>query len=181
MTAEDEQEYRTLMVRAQGGDAVAYDQCLSGLSRDLRGYVRSRVGDVPWADDVVQDCLISLHGARHTYDAERSFAAWFYAIARNRMIDGIRHAARRRHREIAMDVLPDRAAAPRPDDERVLQDALVQLPSRQREIITALKVEGDSVREVAGRLAMTESAVKVAAHRGYKTLRRLLRREDDDD
>lgn len=182
MTAEQEQEYRSLMARAQRGDADAYERCLLGLSVELRGYVRARVGDVPWVDDVVQECLVSMHAARHTYDAERSFAAWFYAIARNRMIDTIRHASRRRQREIAMEVVPDREAAPVATPERsTLRDALAQLPPRQREIITALKVEGDTVREVAGRLGMTESAVKVSAHRGYQTLRRWLRREDVHD
>jgi DNA-directed RNA polymerase specialized sigma24 family protein len=48
-------------------------------------------------------------------------------------------------------------------------------------VIEALKFQEQSVREVAGSLRMTESAVKVTAHRGYRALRRLLggdRRED---
>jgi DNA-directed RNA polymerase specialized sigma24 family protein len=36
------------------------------------------------------------------------------------------------------------------------------------------------VREVAGRLSMSESAVKVTAHRGYQALKRLLRGQDED-
>jgi DNA-directed RNA polymerase specialized sigma24 family protein len=37
------------------------------------------------------------------------------------------------------------------------------------------------VREVAGRLNMSESAVKVTAHRGYRALRRLLGGTDRED
>jgi RNA polymerase sigma-70 factor (ECF subfamily) len=49
------------------------------------------------------------------------------------------------------------------------------LPARQRQVIAAMKFHDRSVREIAGRLRMTESAVKVTAHRGYKALRRMLR------
>lgn len=176
MTAQEEEAYRRLLVRAQAGDADAYERCLTGLSRLLRAYVRHRVGDVAWVDDVVQECLLSLHAARHTYSPERSFAAWFYAIARNRLIDGIRRATRRRAREIALEGQAEPVTA-MVAERHPVQDALVHLPDRQREVITALKVDGDSVREVAGRLGMSESAVKVTAHRGYQALRRLLRRE----
>jgi DNA-directed RNA polymerase specialized sigma24 family protein len=41
-------------------------------------------------------------------------------------------------------------------------------------VIEALKFRDQSVREVAGRLQMTESAVKVTAHRGYRVLKRML-------
>jgi DNA-directed RNA polymerase specialized sigma24 family protein len=38
-----------------------------------------------------------------------------------------------------------------------------------------MKMRDESVREVAGRLGMSESAVKITAHRGYQALKRLLR------
>jgi DNA-directed RNA polymerase specialized sigma24 family protein len=44
-----------------------------------------------------------------------------------------------------------------------------------------MKFQDQSVRDVAGGLGMSESAVKVTAHRGYRVLKRLLgggRRED---
>jgi RNA polymerase sigma-70 factor (ECF subfamily) len=58
---------------------------------------------------------------------------------------------------------------------------MARLPARQREVIEALKFQGQSVREVAGRLSMTESAVKVTAHRGYRALKRLLGGEPRED
>jgi len=48
-------------------------------------------------------------------------------------------------------------------------------------VIEALKFQDQSVREVAGRLSMSESAVKVTAHRGYQTLKRLLRGRGRED
>ena len=164
-----------MLVQALQGDAGADEQCLIGLTTELRAYVRARAGDVPWVDDVVQETLLLIHDARHTYDTQRSFAAWFYAIARHRLIDEFRRAARRRAREVMTDLLPEPVSVvPDPGERERLEQALAQLPRRQRQVITAMKFEGDSVREVAVRTGMTESAVKVTAHRGYKLLRQLL-------
>lgn len=175
MTDDQEREYASLFVRALHGDEGAYEQCLVGMTTELRAYIRARAGDVPWVDDVVQETLLLVHGARRTYDTRRSFAAWFYAIARHRLIDEFRRAARRRAREVTTEALPEPAVvAPEPGERERLEQALAQLPRRQRQIITAMKFEGESVRDVAMRTGMTESAVKVAAHRGYKLLRRLL-------
>lgn len=175
MTDAQELEFATLFVQAQQGDGEAYERCLIGLAVQLRAYVRARSGDVPWVDDVVQDTLLSVHNARHTYDAERSFAAWFYAIARNRLIDEVRRANRHRAREITIELLPEPVAlAPDMAERRAIEQALHQLPARQRRIITAMKIDGHSVRSIAARTGMSESAIKVTAHRGYKLLRRLL-------
>ena len=175
MTDAQEREYAMLFVRAQHGDADAYEQCLVGLTTELRAYVRARAGDVPWVDDVVQETLLLIHEAKHTYDRQRSFAAWFYAIARNRLIDEFRRATRRRAREVTMELLPEPVTiVPDPGDRDALEKALARLPQRQRHIITAMKFDGESVRDIAVRTGMTQSAVKVMAHRGYKLLRRLL-------
>lgn len=182
MTDAREREYATLFVQAVQGDADAYEQCLVGLTIELRAYVRARAGDVPWVDDVVQETLLLIHDARHTYDTRRSFAAWFYAIARNRLIDEFRRDARRRARESTMELLPEPVSVVPDHSERdALERALAQLPRRQRHIIKAMKFEGESVRQIAGRTGMTESAVKVMAHRGYKLLRRLLLARGSND
>ena len=45
------------------------------------GYVQRSFGlDHETASDVVQDVLITIHGARATYDPSRSFVAWLTAI-----------------------------------------------------------------------------------------------------
>ena len=66
-------------------------------------------------------------------------------------------------------------------DVEAIHAAVASLPERQREVIEALKFQDQSVREVAGRLSMSESAVKVTAHRGYQALKRLLRGHGRED
>lgn len=181
MTAQQEQEATALMIRAQEGDGHAYAALLTMLSSTARKYARNRLGEVAWLDDVMQETLLTIHAARHTYDPRRPFAPWFYAILSSRMIDVLRKEKRVRSREFASDALPEVSPqstlvqeASDPLDARRLETALDALPDRQREIVRALKLKDESVKDVSERLGMSPSAVKVAAHRGYKALRRLL-------
>ena len=181
MTSVQERQATDLMIRAQQGDAMAYAELLALLAAAARRYARNRLGDVAWIDDVAQETLLTIHAARRTYDATRPFAPWFYAILSSRLIDVLRKEKRVSAREVAADVLPEMVsetgALPERSDEvdfdRV-KAALAALPARQREVVHALKVDDESVKEVSQRLGMSESAVKVTAHRGYKALRRLL-------
>jgi RNA polymerase sigma-70 factor (ECF subfamily) len=166
------------MKLGQAGDQVAYASLLVMLTEVTRRFVRARVGTVVWIDDVVQETLLTVHGARHTYDSTRPFAPWFYAIASSRFIDVLRREKRVAAREVSSDVLPEPVPTGATSEETVdveaIHAAVRSLSARQREVIEQLKFEERSVRDVAGRLKMTESAVKVTAHRGYRVLRRIL-------
>ena len=172
------------MREAQEGDQHAYASLLAMLTPITRRFARARLGNVGWLDDVVQETLMSVDRARHTYDPARPFAPWFYTIASSRLIDVVRRERRIAGRELADDEIPEPPVPSAVHDEvdvEAIHAALASLPARQQEIIRRLKLEDQSVREVASGLGMTESAVKVTAHRGYRVLRRLLggrRRED---
>jgi RNA polymerase sigma-70 factor (ECF subfamily) len=185
VTAEQELQSAGLMRRAQAGDQAAYASLLVLLTSATRQFARARLGAVPWVDDVVQETLLAVHRARQTYDPERPFAPWFYAVASSRLIDVIRRERRVTARELSGDVLPEAMVEqPLSRDEldvEAIHAAVASLPERQREVIEALKFRDQSVREVAGRLGMTESAVKVTAHRGYQALKRLLRGRGHED
>lgn len=72
------------MARAQAGDGEAYRLLLDSVAADLRGFFRRRVRETQEVEDHVQETLLTLHRARHTYDPSRAFEPWLYAIARNR-------------------------------------------------------------------------------------------------
>jgi RNA polymerase sigma-70 factor (ECF subfamily) len=169
-----------LMDRAQRGDARAYDDLLRLLARDARGFVGRRVGWADWVEDVVQEVLLTVHRVRHTYDPARAFGPWFYAIVNSRLIDALRSRKRLGLREVADDevlaaqVAPEARGGPAADLREPLARAVAGLPRVQREVVSLLKYEDLSVREVATRLGMSEAAVKASAHRGYKLLRRLV-------
>jgi RNA polymerase sigma-70 factor (ECF subfamily) len=181
VTDEQDRLSARLMARAQGGDSEAYTELLTLLASVGRRYVRRRVGGAAWVDDVVQETLLSVHAARHTFTGGRPFAPWFYAIASSRLIDAIRRERRIASREIADGPPVDEAAgalpgpAPRPAlDPDAVRAAMLRLTPNQRRVVHALKFRHETVREASERLGMSQTAVKVTAHRGYRALRKAL-------
>jgi RNA polymerase sigma-70 factor (ECF subfamily) len=184
VTPEQERDATDLMARAQRGDQEAYASLLVLATGAVKRMVRHKWGNVAWIDDAVQETLLSVHRARHTFDPARPFAPWLYAIAHNRIIDVARRERRIGDREQGTDVLPETAThtghTSDVDVDR-LRAALAALPHRQRDVIVGMKFGDESVRQVGARLGMSDSAVKVTAHRGYKLLRRLLGEARDGD
>jgi RNA polymerase sigma-70 factor (ECF subfamily) len=185
VTPEQERQAVAWMQAAQRGDQPSYASLLVLLTGIVRRFARGRLGAVAWLDDVVQETLLSVHRARHTWDPARPFAPWFYAIASSRLIDVMRRERRVSAREIATDVVVEPVTAPAAARDEIdvekVHAALAALPPRQREVIERMKFRDEAVRDVAAGMNMSESAVKVTAHRGYRALKRLLggsRRED---
>ncbi len=168
------------MSASQAGDAQAYHELLVEISPALRNMVRARVFDSAAAEDVVQNVLLSIHRARHTYRPERPFGPWMRAIARNAVIDFFRQTGRRREREVGIEVIEELAAEQTESPAQTaalsprLQKALERLPEKQREAVNLVQIEGLSVAEAAARAGVSAGALKVRAHRGYQALRKTL-------
>ena len=159
------------MLAGLAGEAAPYRRLLDELSRLLRAYYGRRCPPGIDAEDLVQETLIAVHTRRATYDARQPFTAWAYAIARYKLIDALRRG--RLHRRAPAEdaeALFVPAGADAAMAARDLERVLGELPQRTAELIRETKIEGLSSREAAARHGMTETAVKVAIHRGLKTL-----------
>jgi len=183
--SDEDRKLSALMRRAQGGDPLAYEALLVEATALVRAFVRRRLREVDGVEDVVQETLLSIHRDRHTYDPERSFRPWMYAIARHRLLDFVAKRRRRSENEVLGDERWEDAraeAAPEPTGPSLfVQRALALLSQKQREIIRLLKLEGWSVAEIAAKTGLSEGAVKVTAHRGYQKIRKLVVRPAHDE
>jgi len=177
--ADLDQMLATLLVKAQEGDQAAYESFLLEVSRVLRRYLSRRMRDSEHVEDVLQNTLLSIHRARHTYWPGRALAPWLFAICGHRLMDFYRRQRRIERLEVsAPDDFVNRVARPVPDEENErghrVRQALARLPATQRKVIELLKIHDLSVKEAAAHTGMSESAVKVTAFRGYQTIRRVL-------
>ena len=169
-----EARLRALLLAALDGQAKPYQAFLQALGAHLRPFVRRRLpGLADDTEDLVQEVLIAVHHARHTYLPEQPLTAWIHAIARYKMVDFLRRRAQREALHEPLDEHADLFAAS--DEEaaqaqRDIQKLLAQLPERHRLPIVHVKLQGLSVREAAGLTGYSESAVKVGIHRGLKAL-----------
>ncbi|MDR9835050.1 MAG: sigma-70 family RNA polymerase sigma factor [Herbaspirillum sp.] len=169
-----EERLRMLLLAGLDGDAVAYRQFLAELSGRLRAFLRKRLvhlqDDV---EDVVQETLLAIHNARHTYRPDQPLTAWVHAIARYKLMDFLRARSRREAFNDPLDEEHDLLTTCDDEPAQARRDVgalLEELPDKQRLPIVHVKLEGLSVAETAQLTGMSESAVKVGIHRGLKAL-----------
>jgi RNA polymerase sigma-70 factor (ECF subfamily) len=167
------------MRRAQDGDRRAYQALLIEVTALVRGFARGRLRQPDWVEDVAQETLLSIHRDRHTYDPARPFLPWMYAIARHRLLDYVEKQRRRGENEVSGEdgweqVASEGLIVERGTRAGFLRQALALLSMKQREIIRMLKLEGLTVAEISRKTGLSASSVKVTAHRGYRTLRKLM-------
>lgn len=168
-----EERLKTLMIQSLAGDGRAYRSLLDDVAGRLRAYYSRRLGDQSAVDDLVQDTLIAIHTRRSTYDRQRPFMPWLYAIAHYKLVDHFR--VNKRHHMVALDEAPEAllaAAPPRELTHRDIEVALETVSPLQKELIRAVKIEGRSVAEVAASSGLSPSAIKVTIHRALKALNR---------
>jgi RNA polymerase sigma-70 factor (ECF subfamily) len=163
------------MERFVQGEESAFSELFARHAPRLHGALRRMVGPAA-ADDVLQSTFLSIVRSRGRYERGAPFRPWLYTVAVNAARDHLRR--HRREKVQAPEDLPERAADPVPTPDpgltRVVEQALTQLPANQREAIVLHRFEGFSFREIGELLGVSETAVKVRAHRGYERLRVLL-------
>jgi RNA polymerase sigma-70 factor (ECF subfamily) len=172
-------EWAGMMRAAIDGDPATYTRLLRELTPFLRafarrGLARGGASDAE-AEDVVQETLLAIHLKRQTWDPGLPIGPWIQAIARHKLIDALRR--RGRSVQVPIDDLVDLLPAPA-EPETVSQDIAKHvdgLPTRQRDVVRAIAVDGRSIGEAAAQLTMNEGAVRVALHRGLAALAAKLR------
>ncbi|MGV8920101.1 MAG: sigma-70 family RNA polymerase sigma factor [Pseudomonas sp.] len=170
---------QTLFLAGLAGDQVAYRSFLSELTPHLRGFLRGKlVRQAAEIEDVLQEVLLAVHNARHTYRADQPLTAWVFAIARYKLADFYRSRSRHDGLNDSLDDSAELFAEPELEPAQASRDLsklLEQLPDRQRLPIMHVKLEGLSVQETAQMTGLSESAVKIGVHRGLKALAEKIR------
>lgn len=172
------------VARVLGGDTEAFSLLVRKYGGRLRGMCLARLGDRDDADDAVQDVFARAFKSLASYDPERSFASWLFAIAANRVKS--RYAAR-----AARSALDDKAGAealvessertydPAGDAldalaSEALRSAVAALPRGYRAPVELYYFAGLSVADAAATLGLGEEAVKSRLFRARKALARVL-------
>lgn len=177
--ASGQSDWSLLMARAQQGDRPAYRQLLQETTPYIRSLARRQGVPPRDVEDVVQDALLTLHSIRHTYDPNRPFGPWIVAIACRRIVDHKRRLRRMPENRVDFDFPYETIPAPETNSKEVLLDgdklkqAIGRLPPGQRQAITMLKLREMSLKEAAVESGMSVAALKVAAHRALKALRKI--------
>jgi RNA polymerase sigma-70 factor (ECF subfamily) len=173
----DELRWSQWMNQAQQGDEQCYAKLLEELGDVIAAFLNTRFGPIDLIEDCVQECLISIHAARHTYDTKRLFRPWFFAIVRNRTIDLLR--SQQCYKSILEKHTLEQIEGPATPVEDEINKSMVfsMLAPAYKDVLLLTKVEGFSTSETAKKLGISESSVRVRIHRGIKETSKILQIE----
>ncbi len=171
-----EDEWKNLAIASQQGDKAAYSKLLKSILPFIQKSLIPKLANPEWADDITQEVLISIHKSLKTYAPDRAFLPWLNAIIHYRKTDYLRkYYARKGNASVPVEEqinLKSDVTTPEDMSEyKNIERALLTFPKKQQMVFKMIKIEGYSAKEVAEKMDMSETAVKVSAHRTMEKLR----------
>ena len=160
---------------------------LEGLHEESFGWALSCCsGDRTRAEDVLQNAYVRVISGRATYGGRSLFRTWLFGVIRRVAQEESRRMRIERARTLVLEHPAAQSIASetaRPDDfetARALQEALAELPARQREILHLVFYQDMSIAEAADVMEISVGSARTHYERGKTALRTLLEVSRDD-
>jgi RNA polymerase sigma-70 factor (ECF subfamily) len=169
-----------LLARVAEGDERAFGVVFHHYRRKIYSYAFHLSGDSAQADELVQEVFLKVWLHRDKIPHVLRFDNYLFTIARNQVLDMLKKMAKEAEFRKQIVGLLDPEANPVEDqllsreNELRLQQALDQLPPRQRLIFTLSRHQGMKHDEIADQLQISRHTVKTHLVQALKTLRSVL-------
>ncbi|MDQ6693815.1 MAG: sigma-70 family RNA polymerase sigma factor [Chloroflexota bacterium] len=175
-----------LILSVTNGNAEALEELYDRYVRQCFGLALRILGDSALAEEVVQEVFLKLWSRPDSYSAQRGkFVSWLLSLVHHRCIDELR---KRSHTEVpletsestsVLDTVADPDLGPGEqvwvaEQQRVVREALGQLPANQRQVIELAYFGGLSQSQIAERLGQPLGTVKTRVRMGLQSLRGLI-------
>jgi len=150
------------------------------------GYLLPRCGSTVLAEDLTAETFMAAVAAvkQDRGGAAEVTVAWLVGVARHKLADHWRRAAREQRGQAEVAVLAQEQGNDPWDehlDMQVAHAALARLPGPQRAALTLRYLDGLPVAEVAGCLDRSVHATETLLVRARSALRRIYREEGSDN
>ncbi|HXN32355.1 MAG TPA: RNA polymerase sigma factor [Polyangiaceae bacterium] len=187
---------KSTLEEASRGDATA----LGSLAQALQPHIEKQLLRYPLSDedrrDLAQSTLMQIIRRVGSFRGDSSFSTWLFRVTANEALMMMRSQRRHRARLVEgldqadLESLPvandadaygraDGAAAAGERDALVRQ-AVDELPSDYRDVVSLHYHQDLGLQEIARRLSTTESAVRSRLHRARSRLRTILERSSTE-
>lgn len=169
-----------ILQRIANGDRDAVEDCLKKYGGLVWSIARKMLRNTDEAEDAVQEIFVDIWKNAGRFDESKASETTFVAmIARRRLIDKIRHSARR----ISADSLDDMLSEPFTSADKDMQtgleaeqaaEAMRNLRPEQQQVLKLSIVQGMSHQEISDATGMPLGTVKTHARRGILQVREYL-------
>jgi len=180
-----------LMLRAKRGDRAAFAELVEKYKQPVMNFVFRSLRDEIEAEDLAQNVFLQTWKSRSRYRQTAKFSTWLFTIARNLCLNEIRRRSRHpaesieeahaEHEDQPRQQYEDKSQVAPPDKmlhrelAQKIEEALGQLPDKQRLAIVLCRQEELSYEEIARVLGCSVPATKSLIHRGRETLKEKLK------
>ena len=177
-TVIEDDELASLAARARSGNSGAFEELAARVRGRVARWAGRVVRDPDDADDVAQLVLMRVATRLSSFDGRSRFSTWLYRVTRSVALNRVRTEQRRRS-------ILDRTAADEPvvsidtDAEQdvgrlveIVRAYYGELTPRQREVFSMADFQGLSAVEIAKRLEIDSSTVRVLLLQARRTIRR---------
>ena len=167
-----------LLEQIAQGDEAAFRKVFDAYRDPVYAYILYLIRSQVLADEILQDVFLRIWLNRHTLPEIKSFRAWTFTIAKNRIIDVMKIQAKE---ALLRSAAPDPAPSCEPEDrirekeyELLLHDALSQLSPKQQQIYQMSRENGLKLNEIATELNISSNTVKSHLMRALRTIKKNL-------
>lgn len=178
----------TELARAyRDGDRSSFKELVDMLTRPLIATAYRYTRDWETARDLTQDTWVRVHEAIQSYEPDRPFRYWLYAVHRNICLSHLRRSWVRRETPMepeTISMLQSESATGEEGAEREeffsrLFRAIAQLSDSQRQVFCRVDVEQLDQREAAELLGIKFTTLRSTLHFARRRLARILREMED--
>ncbi|MFJ7734673.1 sigma-70 family RNA polymerase sigma factor [Lysinibacillus sp. NPDC097231] len=133
------------------------------------------VRDLQSAEDIVQDVFIKFYDNQHNYEERGELKAYLSKLVINKSKDYLRSWTYRKiqvqQKIFAKKAIIRRDMLVQQDEQTLIENAILELPLKQREVIIHFYFEEMSVVDIAELLRIPVSTVKTRLRRGRELLK----------
>jgi RNA polymerase sigma-70 factor, ECF subfamily len=171
----------------QKGNPEAYKEVFRLLYPRLKGYCKLFVPDENEAEDIIQECFITLWEKRNSIEIQKKLESFLFVIVRNKCLNFLKNK-RLDSGNISLDNLQvaelqylyqlDLAEK----EEKSLEELLIQafqesvnaLPAKMKEVFVKCKLEGRKQKEVATEMGISVKMVEKQTAKAKNQIREQL-------
>jgi len=176
-----------LMLLAKDGDIRAFEQLVEKYKQPIVSLMFRMLHDLSEAEDLAQTVFVRVYQSASRYEVSAKFSTWIFTIARHVCLNEIRRRSRHPAQSIE-STLPDsdEPAKRQFEDQKTftppqailhseleakIQQALDELPEKQRLAVLLCRQDELSYEQIARVLGLSLSATKSLIHRARETLK----------
>lgn len=176
MSPDLEQDY---MTRIATGDKAAFSHMVNAHMTDIYRFAYSILGDPSRAEDITQEACLKLWTRAGQWNPSGKVRSWLFRITHNLCMDDLRS----RKPTLPIDKFTFILSDPQPDQakvyasnqvSKVVHDALLSLPERQRTALMLVHYSGYTNIESAQIMDLSVDAIESLLARGRRKMKELL-------